>query len=406
MIDGVRGQSVTSSAGSRTPRLSGARVLIVLPTLGRGGAERQAMLLGRYLAGREGADVRLVSVAHRDVSTALTPELDAAGLHYEQFTLGAHTFQKLVQVWDVARFTAMLRRYRPDILMPYTMLANVLCGITWRAGGAGLCIWNQRDEGRMRVAAWLERWAVRQTPFFLSNSAHGAQFVIDVLGVARARVGIIHNGIGLPAAERAPDSWRADLSVPRGALVATMVANLHRFKDHETLISAWRLVHDRLSGAPVSPPLLVLAGAPGDRADVIRKQIDELGLTGHVRLPGPVVDVRGLLGASDMLVFSSHREGLPNAVLEGMAAGLPVVATDYPGIREALGAGSEPWLARPSDAVDLAGRLVEVILDPELRQRLGALNRSRVEADFSVEAMGSATVDVICRLWRDRVPRS
>lgn len=399
------GHRPIESSASDHPRLAGARVLLVLPTLGRGGAERQAMLLARYLARREGAVVQLVSVAHSDVSTTLVPELEAAQLPYTQFTLGVGAVQKLEQVRDVVRFGAMLRRARPDVILPYTMLPNILCGLTWRLSGAGTFIWNQRDEGRSRVAPWLERRAVGQVPHFLSNSSHGARFLTDVLGVRPERVNVIHNGIelGRPVLDR--QGWRTALGLDATTVLATMVANLHRFKDHETLIAAWRRVQDQL-GTSATRAVLALAGAPGDQAEAIGRQIATLGLGDRVRLLGPVSDVAGLLAASDLLVFSSHNEGLPNAVLEGMAAGLPVVATDYPGIREVVGPAGEPWLARPRDAADLARLIGQVIADPGLRRDAGARGLERVAADFSVEGMGTATVDVICRLWRPRRGRA
>lgn len=378
--------------------LAGARVVIVVPTLGRGGAERQAMLLARYLTQQASAHVHLVSVAHDDVSMTLVPELDAAGLTYERFTLGIGRIQRLEQVRDVVRFGATLRRLRPDVLLPYTMLANVLSGLTWRMAGARLCIWNQRDEGRSRVARWVERRAVRQTSHFLSNSSHGAQFLVETLGVPPAKVDVIYNGIELARPVRDRHDWRASLGVAPDVVVATMVANLHRFKDHETLVAAWRRVQDALPHGSAGA-VLALAGAPGDQAEAIRAQIATLGLGDHIRLLGPVTDVAGLLAASDVLVFSSHNEGLPNAVLEGMAAGLPVVATDYPGLREVVGPAGAPWLAAPRDPRDLAERLLQVIASPALRHEAGERGRQRVASTFSVDGMGAATAAVICRLW-------
>lgn len=386
-----------AAAAAQGTCLAGATVVVVIPTLGRGGAERQAMLLARYLTRQAGAHVHLISVAHDDVSTTLVPELDAAALPFERFTLGVGRFQKIEQIRDVVRFGARLRQLRPDVVLPYTMLPNVLCGLTWRMSGARTCIWNQRDEGRSRVARWVERRAVRQTPYFLSNSSHGAQFLIETLGVTPGLVEVIHNGIELAPPGRDRQAWRASLGAAPDVVVTTMVANLHRFKDHDTLVAAWRRVQDALP--PAGPrALLTLAGAPGDQAEAIRRQITALGLDDHVRLLGPVTDVAGLLGASDLLVFSSHNEGLPNAVLEGMAAGLPVVATDYPGIREVVGPAGAPWLAAPRDPADLAERLLQVIASPDIRQAAGQQGRQRVASTFSVDGMGAATAAVICRL--------
>ena len=74
---------------------------------------------------------------------------------------------------NLARFAWTLRQARPDALLPYTSLPNVACGLVWRWTGAKVCVWNQRDEGMKRLGKRAERWAVRQTPCFVSNSASG-----------------------------------------------------------------------------------------------------------------------------------------------------------------------------------------------------------------------------------------
>jgi glycosyltransferase involved in cell wall biosynthesis len=147
-----------------------------------------------------------------------------------------------------------------------------------------------------------------------------------------------------------------------------MIANLHQHKDHATLVAAWRHVTDRL-GQDGKEAHLVLAGGRGDRYESTMHLVRELHLTQNVHIIGQTVDVSGLLGASDIAVFSSNAEGVPNAVLEAMAAGLPVVGTDYPGIREAVGPSGATLLARPHDAIDLAERVIAVAGDAHIPTR-------------------------------------
>jgi glycosyltransferase involved in cell wall biosynthesis len=194
-------------------------------------------------------------------------------------------------------------------------------------------------------------------------------------------VQVVPNGVELPppAADRA--AWRSRLGLADDQLAACMIAHLHIFKDHATLLRAWRMVVDRRGNGP--PPVLLLAGKPGDTADATGQLVAELQLQRHVRLLGPVDDVAGLLGAADLGVLSSRREGCPNAVLEYMAAGLPVIASDIDGVRMALGPAAAPWLAPTGNAAALAAQIAALLDDAGLRQQLGAANRQRAQIEFS-----------------------
>ena len=123
----------------------------------------------------------------------------------------------------------------------------------------------------------------------------------------------------------------------------------------------------------------------------------DLGLGNSVRFLGFVDDVPGLLGAVDLCVFSSKAEGVPNGVLEAMAAGLAVAAIDDPSIREALGPEGDPWLAPPGDPDALAALILDLAAHPETRERLGDANRERIQAEFSVRAMCEQTSSLIER---------
>jgi glycosyltransferase involved in cell wall biosynthesis len=387
---------VTESAVSprRQPRLAGVRVLFILPSFGIGGAERQAFLLGRQLARDEGAAVRLVSVGPPSIPSTMVESIEREGLGWGRFIF-THTYgERLRQLWDLARLVVFLRRERPDVVLSYCMFPNIVSALTWKLGGARTCIWNQRDEGRNRVMRAVERVAVRRVTRFLSNSTHGAEFLIDVLGVPRDYVDVVRNGIEPQPAQADRATWRRQVGASDSDFVACMVANLHGFKDHDTLIAAWRVVVDRLR-ATGQNALLLLAGADGNRSDAVRDQIKRLGLDEHVRLLGPVADVAGLLGSVDLSVFSSFAEGVPNAVLEAMSAGVAVVATDYPGMREALGPAAV--LAREKDAADLADKILQMAADPHRRASLGLQGRLRVNSEFSVERMSNATTRVILR---------
>ena len=377
--------------GALSGSLDDVRIQLVVPTFGPGGAQRQAFLLARYLASREGASVNLLNLGP---DGALAGLCDAHGIPHGRFELRHGYRDRAGQVRDVLRFAAFLRRNRVDVLLPYCMFQNVFCGVTWRLGGVKACLWNQRDEGRSRLEPLVERVAVRQTRCFVSNSAHGAAFLTGTLGVPADRVHVVGNGIELVEPQGRREEWRQRVGAAASDFVALMAANLSQFKDHATLIAAWAIVAERLRRDGRGTHLL-LAGLQMERYEALRAQVRELGLDECVRFLGPVADTSPLLEAADLAVFSSASEGVPNAVLEAMAAGLCVVATDHPGIREAVGPDASVWLARQRDPVDLADRILTAARDERTRAAAGAQGRARVAARFGVERMGAAMAQLI-----------
>lgn len=373
--------------------LTGSKILFVFNGLDLGGAERQALLLARHLQEEKHAQVEFWGFRKPGRASELCDEY---GIPWRIVPF-RWAYSKVKRIGHLTRFAYCLRLVQPDIVMPYTMLPNVVCGLTWRSSGAQVCVWNQRDEGRDRFQPTIERWAVRLTPWFISNSQHGADFLVQAAGAAPDRVRVVYNGIEMPAPQASRPAWRTRLGVTESSSLVCMVANLTRYKDHATLLRAWRVVTDRLHGTGCEA-LLLLAGRFDDATDALKALAYDLELGRSVRFLGSVDDVTGLCAASDLAVFSSQLEGIPNGILECMASGLPVVATDIPGIREALGAENAPQLAAPGDASLLAERIVALLLAPMQRQTLGALNRQRVVACFSPQKMVDETVRMLTKI--------
>ncbi len=378
--------------------LAGTRIIIVLPSLEMGGAERQALLLARYLAREQAAQVRVWGLG---APGQVARECAAMGLPWRALPVppgGA----RIRQLTAFAGFVAALRRACAEILLPYTMVPNVICGLAWQWAGARLCVWNQRDGGIVRMPRRLERAAVRRTPCFVSNSQHGVDFLAATFGLNAAAIQAIPNGIVLAAPEANSCEWRQRLALDERAFVACMVANLTHHKDHDTLLKAWRIVRDRLA-LKGREAVLLLAGQFGDRYEALQAQAKELQLGESVRFLGQVTDVSGLLAITDLGILSSLSEGSPNGLLECMAAGKAVVGTDVSGIREAVGPDGMPFLAPPGDAAGLADCILSLAEDPVRRAWAAETNRRRIEARFSAQSMGERMLSVCCEgLERNR----
>ena len=363
-----------------TPRspstLKGRRIVFVLFNLELGGAERQALILAKHLVETEEAEVEVWGFNKSGPVAGLCDQLGVP------WRLVPFPFKRgrIARSFGLARAALSLRRARPDILLPYTFVPNVVCGLVWKWTGARACVWNQRDEG------------VRRTTRFVSNSDAGARFLIDMLSVDPAKVTVIENGISPSPAEGDRSAWRTRLNIGNDSFVACMVANLHANKDHRTLLKAWKRVIESLHGRKA---VLVLAGRHDGAYESLASLSRELDLNGHVRFAGQVLDVPGLLKAADIGVFSSVTEGCPNGVLESMAAGLAVAATNIDAIRLVLGPNGLQFLAPPGDDAALAGAILKLANDSDLRVTIGNENRERVNEQYAAARMCEQTVAVL-----------
>ncbi|CCB66354.1 glycosyltransferase [Hyphomicrobium sp. MC1] len=194
----------------------------------------------------------------------------------------------------------------------------------------------------------------------------------------------IPNGIDDDAIAAAVDTARNVRSKSRP--VIGMVARLNEIKDHATLLHAFAY----LRGRHVEAELLLVGDGP------LRRQLEEqakrLGISMQTRFVGERVDVLDLLGGIDVYAFSTTRaEGFGIALIEAMAAGIPIVATDVPACREVLGGGAAGLLVPPGNAAAFAYALSELLQNDARRCRLVEAARDRVKREYSI--------DVCARRW-------
>ena len=177
------------------------------------------------------------------------------------------------------------------------------------------------------------------------------------------------------------DLKRAPRTRTGGSPLVTTVANLRPGKGHEILIDAAAEVARRIPGVTFG-----LIGDGSRRAE-LEHYAASRGLSGVVRFEGHRSNVKEILANSDVFAFPSFMEASPNAVMEAMAAGIPVVATNVGGIPEVIVHGESGLLVPPADSRSLAEALVRVLSDSSMATRLGAAGRATVESRFGFERM-------------------
>jgi len=372
--------------------LVGKRILFVFCALELGGAERQGLHLARHLKSLE-CDARVWS-NHAGPGLVVNHCNDAG------IPLAIHRFRwpcrKSSLVHDSLRMVWALRQERPDIILAYTSWPNVGCGLTWHWSSAKVCIWGQRNINCLRGDA-VERFAYRRVSAVICNAEHQINYLRQTLGETPAPVFVVNNGIKLEPFVKTRAKWRQELGISEDTPVVTMVANFRPQKDHPTLLKAWQKLLANIPKRHTQPRLL-LAGAPQESFTAVHQLATNLGLLDTVSFLGQVKDVSGLLAASNIGVLTSTHEGLSNAIIEYMVSGLPVVATDLPGNREALGDDPQQLFCKPNDSDNLGAQIQVLLSNPDLRQKLGAHNQQRASEKFSIDAMCEKTVGIICDL--------
>jgi glycosyltransferase involved in cell wall biosynthesis len=367
------------------------RIVYVLGTLAIGGTECQTVRLACELA-RRGHEVSVVALS---AGGPLEEVLRDQGVAC--YILGFRGFRSRElsrmlrpwilplnpgQIWQILRFAALLIRLRPHVChallfwsyivaMPLSWVLGVPVRVNGRRGypPAGPRGWPR---------AILEQLANRSSTHYVTNAVALVKHCSECEGIDAARITVIPNGVDLPTRIATPDSSPAR---------AVMVANLIGYKGHRDVLAAL---------AMMATPLSVAMFGDGPEREPILELAHELGLDEVVDLQGLVTRSADRLPDYQVCVLASHEEGLPNALLEAMAAGLAVVATDVGGVSELITDGVEGLLVPPGDPQALAHALTVLAEDPALRLRLARAARDRAR-----EYTWSACAEAHLSLYRE-----
>jgi glycosyltransferase involved in cell wall biosynthesis len=362
-------------------------VLLLITTFDIGGAERVYVTLARGLVRR---GYRVIAAALQARSGAVARELEGSGV--TTLDLGMRGKADVAVLWRLVR---LLRRERVGVVYTFLHHAQFLGRIAARLARTPIVLSSQQIMGwETRRGEMLNRVTARWCSAVVGVSRNVARYLVQRVGIPAEKVVTIYNCVDV-------DAFGADTEVarPRRGAVIGSIARLDPAKDHPTLFHAFRLV---LAARPDAR--LVLAGAGSER-ERLEALAGSLGIRDSVEFLGHVGDVRTVHDRLTLYVQSSHVEGMPVAVLEAMAAGLPVVATRVGGNEEAVLDGVSGILVPPRSAHDLADALVRLLNDPEGARRMAGEGRRHAKAVFSADAMVDTTEALIQRLSRRPVGR-
>ncbi|HET7847661.1 MAG TPA: glycosyltransferase [Pseudolabrys sp.] len=356
-------------------------MLIVAPRLDVGGAEQH---LTRILPRLSAAGLP-VSIFAMQAGGSLQAELAASGVNVRAAPPHKPATARVLNAAGALR--REIRRLRPDIIhffLPEPYLVGSLAAV----GVPGtIKVMSRRSladyQRNHPVLARLERHLHRSVAALIANSTAVAEQLMDESGAPR-KVGIIRNGIDVPpiVSIEARAARRRELGIPDDCIVFAVVANLIPYKGHADLLSAL----GGLRGRMLKPWRLLAIGRDEGIGASLTKQALSLGLGDNILWLGERRDVPVLLSAADVGLLPSHQEGFSNALIEMMAAGLPVIATAVGGNLDAIVKGESGSLVPVRDPAALGQAIATLYDSAALRARLGAAARARVERLFSLDA--------------------
>lgn len=375
------------------------KVLHIIPTLSDGGAEKFVADLVRHEI-RQGVDARACVFRKSAVDPVWCKDLpQTMELDFEPAT-GLRG--RLALAGLVRQLQAVLGRERPDIVHAHLWPA---CRIVARAA-RGLSVrqvWHVHDTQcwleDKTLYGWLRRTQIRlmirrSRPLFIAVSNAARQMAIHGLGLDDAQIVTVMNGVDTAVFHPADASRAREV----GPVKIIMTAAFRPMKGHTHLVDAAAIL--RKAGAKFTITLGGDASAEYGRS--VQEKVKMLSLEDTVRLVGQIRDVPVELRRHDVFVLSSiDTEGLPLALLEAMACGLPVVVTRVGGMPEAVENGVTGFIVQPANSHELADRLRQLIESPELRLRMSRNAAEQVRVKYSFSQCAGRIVEVYGRMVKE-----
>jgi glycosyltransferase involved in cell wall biosynthesis len=362
------------------------KLVLLIPTLDRSGAEKQFTLLATRLP-RDEFNVHAVALTR---SGPYESVLRDAGVRLT-------TLNKRLRVDPIAlwRLKSLIDAERPDILHSWIFAANAYGRLV--AGGASRpkVIVSERcvDSWKSGWQLFIDRKQIGRTTRLIGNSASVAEFYRD-LGVPAEKITVIPNGVEIDGTPVDRDRLLAEFQIPRGSRVIGFVGRLAPQKRVHDIIWAMQLLQQLTDRV-----YLLIVGEGPDRNDLIALA-RHVGCDHLVRFVGYRRDAAKLIGLCNVFWLASEFEGMSNSVMEAMAAGVPVIATDIPPNRELVVDGKTGYLVGVGDSVGMAQFTDRILADPSLAQQLGAAGRERMRSEFSIDRMVSAHAELYREVLR------
>lgn len=342
-----------------------------------GGTERQLILLLEHI-NREKFDPYLICLQD-------SPWLQQQTKKWPVYVVQFRSLYYPVSYWRIFKLSRYLKREGIIIVQTYFRDANIAGILAARLAGIRKIISTRRNQGywHTRLELNLLKLINPLVHRFLANTQAIKTYVNQSEKVALEKIDVIYNAIDMSyfddAGRRDQQALYQELQLSRDMPLITIVANLRPVKAIDDLIKAARRVHDH------HPMVHFLIIGEGPEKEKLLNLAARLEITANIHFLGTRNDVADLLAISDIGVLCSESEGMSNAILEYMAAALPVVVTDIDGNRELIEDRVNGRLVPVHDPQALAEALIQLLDDTAGAAQMGKRSLQKIAADFQLE---------------------
>jgi len=300
---------------------------------------------------------------------------------------------KVKRVYGLSGFRAFffliryMKREEIDIVQTHFLHADILGTFAAKIAGVSKIITARRDEGfwRKKRQLFMNHFLNRYADYILANSEAVKEAVLTNEKVNSKKVNVIYNGVDLhhhyPSRELR-ENTRESLGIRDEEIIIGMIANMrHEVKGHRILIKALSFLHKQ------PYPFKVLLIGDGPLRNKFEQYAVRLKVSDRILFLGSRRDINALMNASDLICTPSLSEGFSNTILEAMAVGKPVLASNVGGNPEIVVDGETGILVRPRHAEALAQEISDLLNHQELFLKMGEAGRKQIENHFSAEKM-------------------
>lgn len=313
-----------------------------------------------------------------------------------------HPWRDYVSYQELKR---ILRAFKADVVHTHSAKGGILGrAAAWNLGVPaivhgvhGAPFYPYQNPAVREFYRTCERWAARRCHAFVSVADAMTDLMVDAGVAPREKFTTIYSGMETEPflhADEHRQQARGELGYNNEHIVVGKIARLFHLKGHDDVISAAQQTVGE------HPNIRFLFVGDGILREPLTQRIDRAGLANYFQFTGlaPPVRIPELIGATDIVVHTSLREGLARVLPQGLIAGKPVVSYDIDGAREVVRPGQTGYLLPPRDVAALTRAIKELAADPTLRHRLGTEGRRRFTDVFRHEHMTARTRELYVRL--------
>jgi glycosyltransferase involved in cell wall biosynthesis len=296
-------------------------------------------------------------------------------------------WSNLITVW---KLRGICKRFKPDVLIAHGFSEHLWGRYAGLLAGVPHVVHAEQNtkERYNFFRLWQSRWLAKRSAKIVGCS-EGVRQALLAQGMPADKTISIPNGIKVE-----PFAQAAQFPLQQRAANIVMVARFSKQKDHATLIKAIA----KLKSMGLSPKLLLAGAGKAAHIDPLKQLAKQLAVDDQVEFMGLIRNVPEVLMQNQIAVLSTHHEGMPLALIEGMAAGCAAVGTRVPGVQELIEDGVDGRLVQEFDADDLAQALADLLRNPDQAAVIAERGRARALSEFSREVMNRGYERMIMEL--------